>query len=68
MNQTITFSYFTLIWGNADFKPGWQDMGFKPWMDIGLKKGDLFSEGILMSFQQLVQKNIISQKTFFFNT
>ena len=49
MNQTITFSYFTLIWGNANFKPGRQDMGFKPWMDIGLKKvGDLFSEDILM--------------------
>ncbi len=60
-----TFSYFTPFWGNADFKPGRQDLGVKHWMDLGLKKiGDLFSEGTLMSFQQLVQKFNLPRKHF----
>lgn len=45
LNETITFSSFTPIWG----RPGKRDMGFKHWMDRGLNKiKDLYNEGTLM--------------------
>lgn len=59
-------SQFTPIWGNSDFTPGKQDMGFKIWANKGLSKiADLFDHKTLMSFESLKQKHDIQPKHFF---
>lgn len=41
-------------------------MGFRIWLNNGLSKiGDLYSEGVLMSFEQLVNKYGLPKKHFF---
>lgn len=41
-------------------------MGFKIWLNNNLNKiGDLYSEGVLMSFEQLVNKYGLPKKHFF---
>lgn len=59
-------SQFTPIWGNSDFTPGKQDMGFKIWANKGLSKiADLFDDKTLMSFESLKRKHDIQPKHFF---
>ncbi len=66
LNETVKLSYFAPIWGNDSFKPGRCDAGFKHWMDKGISKiADLYSEGTLMSFQQLIDKYNLPRKHFF---
>ena len=47
-------SCFSPIWGNARFKPGGLDAGFKVWADKGIKTiADFNSSNQLMSFEEI---------------
>lgn len=66
MNINNVISQFSPIWGNSFFKPGKIDAGFHIWAKKGLGKiGDLFKEGVLMSFEEIVSKFGIPRKHFF---
>lgn len=66
LNEAPKLSSFTPIWGNENFKAGRCDMGFKHWTEKGLSKiKDLYNEGTLMSFQQLIDKHDLPRKHFF---
>uniref|UniRef100_A0A3B3B502 Reverse transcriptase domain-containing protein n=1 Tax=Oryzias melastigma TaxID=30732 RepID=A0A3B3B502_ORYME len=66
LDQTISLSKFSPIWGNNNFVPGRNDMGFKHWMDRRLTKiGDLYDAGSMMSFQHLAEKYNLPRKYFF---
>uniref|UniRef100_A0A3B3YM34 Reverse transcriptase domain-containing protein n=1 Tax=Poecilia mexicana TaxID=48701 RepID=A0A3B3YM34_9TELE len=66
LDEVSKISCLSPIWGNNRFKPGRTDRGFRIWMNKGLNKiGDLYSEGVLMSFEQLVNKYSLPQKHFF---
>ena len=66
IGEIPVLSQFTPIWGNSDFTPGKQDLGFKIWANKGLNKiADLFNNKILMSFEELKQKYDIQPKHFF---
>ena len=66
LSEVSKLSWLSPIWGNDRFKPGRADTRFKSWLNNGLNKiGDLYSEGVLMSFEQLVNKYGLPQKTFF---
>lgn len=57
LNESLKLSCFSPIWGSNEFKPGTADMGFRFWSNKGLNKiKDLYSEGILLSFEQLTDK------------
>ena len=59
-------SCFSPIWGNASFKPGWLDAGFKVWADKGIKTvADLYSSKQLMSFEEMAHSFEIPGKHFF---
>lgn len=59
-------SPFTPITGSPDFQPGIMDSGFKLWISKGIfHLGDLFDEGTMMSFSQIVQKFNIPNKDLF---
>ncbi|PME06199.1 hypothetical protein A8A06_05290 [Escherichia coli] len=59
-------SQFTPIWGNEQFTPGWKDEGFRSWNAKGIQKvKDLYSDGVLLTFDQLCQRYQISKKHFF---
>ncbi len=48
VGETITFSQFTPVWGNGQFKPGKSDGGFKLWAEIGIGMvSNLYFEGIV---------------------
>lgn len=56
-----------VIWGNKDFKPVKNDLGFKQWALKSIRKiGDLFEGETLMSFKDLNEKFIIPMMHFFF--
>lgn len=59
-------SQFTPIWGNEQFTPGKKDAGFRSWhiKDIG-KIMDLYVDGVLLSFDQICQRNQVARKHFF---
>lgn len=66
VDETITLSRFTPIWGNRQFRPGRLDGGFKLWAEKGIGTiSDLYFEGTLLRFDQLCQKYGIPQKHFF---
>lgn len=66
MNIKNNLSQFSPIWGNALFVPGNLDVGFQGWAEKGVKKvGDLFCDGVMVSFEDLVSKFQIPQKHFF---
>lgn len=66
LNEAPKLSGFSPIWGNENFRAGRCDMGFKHWIDKGLSKiKDLYNEGTLMSFQQLIDKHDLPRKHFF---
>ena len=66
LNEKTKLSGFAPIWGNDNFKPGRSDMGFKQWMNRGLGMiKDLYSEGTLMSFQQLIDRYDLPRKHHF---
>lgn len=66
LDEAITMSGLTPIWGNTNFAPGRSDKGFKNWMNKGISQvKDLYEGGIMLSFQQLMRKYDISQKHFF---
>lgn len=67
LDEAITLSGLSPIWGNTNFVPGRSDKGFKNWMYKGISQvKDLYEEGIMMSFRQLMRKYDIPQN-FFFN-
>uniref|UniRef100_A0A3Q3G8L9 Reverse transcriptase domain-containing protein n=1 Tax=Kryptolebias marmoratus TaxID=37003 RepID=A0A3Q3G8L9_KRYMA len=54
--RTGRTSSFTPFFRNPDFLPGMLDAGFGEWVDKGISSlGCLFKEGILMSFNQVVE-------------
>lgn len=64
--EVSKLSCLSPIWGNYRLKTGRADMGFKIWQNNGLNKiGDLYSEGVLMSFEQLRHKYGLPKKHFF---
>jgi len=68
LRNTISVWYeahnFFVIWGNTNFVPWRSDKGFKNWMFKGISQvDDLYDEGIMLSFQQLMRK--YSSETFF---
>lgn len=66
LGETIKLSSLSPIWGNAMFVPGRNDGGFKNWMYKGAKQvKDLYKDGTMMSFQQLMKEYDIPQKHFF---
>lgn len=66
LNISQPLSYFSPVWGNAEFKPGRADGGFRIWAERGLRKiGDLYKEGKLMSFQEITETFNIPKKQFF---
>lgn len=66
LNEESKLSVLSPIWGNNTFKPAHADMGFKMWMNKGLRKiGDLYSDGVLMSFEQLSNNYNLPKKHFF---
>lgn len=59
-------SQFTPIWGNALFKPGKSEPGFRRWAQLGLQRiSDLYKDNILMSFETLKRKFGIPQTHLF---
>lgn len=66
MNINDTLSQFCPIWGNSFFRPGRMDAEFQIWAKKGLEKiGDLYNEGILTSFEEIIAKFDIPKKHFF---
>jgi len=66
VDETITVSQFTPIWGNGQFKPGKLDGGFKLWAEKGIGMvSDLYFEGIVLTFKQLCQRYQVPRKHFF---
>ena len=66
LDEEITLSGLSPIWGNTNFVPGRSDQGFKNWMYKGIRQvKDLYEEGIMLSFQKLMRKYDIPQKHFF---
>lgn len=66
LNEESKLSTLSPIWGNVTFKPARADMGFKMWMNKGVcKLGDLYNDGVLMSFEQLTNKYDLPKKHFF---
>lgn len=59
-------SQFTPIWGNALFKPGKSDPGFRRWAQLGLQRiSDLYKDNILMSSKTIKRKFGIPQTHLF---
>lgn len=58
-------SCFSPIWGNAFFRAGKADGGFKIWARKGVQKIDLYIDGNLLTFAQLCQRYCIPKKHFF---
>lgn len=49
-----SLSQFSPVWGNASFKPGKLDAGFKLWAKNRLIKiADLYKEEVLMSLEEI---------------
>ncbi len=66
LEETISISPFSPIWGNNYFIPGRNYMGFKNWQMKGLSMVEnLYEGGTLMTFQQLVTKYNLPKKHFF---
>lgn len=66
LNEESGLSALSPIWGNNAFKPARADMGFKMWMNRVVHKiGDLYSDGVLMSFEQVSNKYNLPKKHFF---
>lgn len=65
LNEAAKLSGFTPIWGNENFRARRCDMGFKHWIERGLSKiKDLYNEGTLLSFQQLIDKHDLPRKKY----
>ena len=59
-------SCFSPIWGNAEFRPGKNDLGFKQWSQKGIRRiMDLYDSDTLMPFNELKDKFKIPQTHFF---
>lgn len=59
-------SQFTPIWGNEQFTPGAKDGGFKLWHAKGIQRVlDLYTDGVLLTFNQICEKYQIPSKHFF---
>ena len=66
LNDSPELSCFSPIWGNAQFAPAKNDLGFKAWMNKGIVKlQDVNEDYTLMSFNELKAKFDIPQKHFF---
>lgn len=66
LNDTPKLSCFAPIWGNEKFTPGRHDMGFRHWMERGIRQiKDLYAGGTLMSFIQLKDKFMLPGKHYF---
>lgn len=66
LGESLRLSHFSPIFGNADFKPGRADPGFKIWASKGTAKiSDLYNESsVLMSSEERKYK-YVSSKQFF---
>lgn len=67
LNINSSWSRFSPIWGNANFKPGKSDKGFQIWAEKGLRKvQDMYSEEeVFMSFAEISTKYDIPKNNFF---
>lgn len=64
--QVLNLFYFFPIWGNRDFKPAENNLGFKKWALKGIRKiGDLYEVDKLLSFKDLNKKFGILMMHFF---
>lgn len=65
-NDIPKLSCFAPIWGNEKFTPGRHNMGFRHWMEKGMRQIKyLYAGGTLMSFTQLKDKFILPGKHHF---
>lgn len=59
-------SVFTPIVNTPDFQPGMVDAGFKKWRDKDVHRlKDLFSDNVMMTFEQIIEKYSIPRCDFF---
>lgn len=67
LNSNPSWSRFSPIWGNANFKPGSSDPGFRTWAEKGLRAvQDMYrTDNIFMSFSEISNKYDIPKTHFF---
>jgi len=67
LNINPSWSRFSPIWGNTNFKPGTSDPGFRTWAEKGLRKvQDMYrNDDVFMSFSELATKYNIPRTHFF---
>lgn len=66
LKENAALSQFSPIWGNKNFTPGTNDLGFKIWANKGINKiSDLYDNNVLLSFTDVKQRFNIDGKHFF---